>query len=217
MSKRYALVGVWVVFAAAAIGVGFAAAGLVDAPFGQRAAGSGLRGVAAGGPDAQVSGTGTTSPSATATTSAAPRGSKAGGSHQGGGGNGGRTATPTPGSASASTGGSSHSGSGGATPAAGGQVRGITTRGGWVQGRCSGGLVSLSASPAVGWALDGRSSGANSSGEVRFEESGGAGEVRVTATCAAGAPRFSVREDERGGQGGGDGGGDGSGTSGGEG
>jgi hypothetical protein len=85
------------------------------------------------------------------------------------------------------------------------KARGITTRGGYLQARCSGGLVTVSASPAVGWWLERRSSGAVSTGEVRFQQTGGDAEVRVEVACTADGPRFSVRENDHGGSGGGGG------------
>jgi hypothetical protein len=193
VTKPYALVVLWAVFAAAAVGVGFAAAGLVSAPFAQQFAGPGVPvGPATGAP---VADSGSPSPSGSPTSTAAPGGGAAP--------EGSTSATSRAGSASSS--GSGHD-SAPARPVTS-QPRGITTRGGWVQGRCSGGLVTLSASPAVGWWLHDRSTGANSTGTVRFEQSGGTGEVRVSATCVAGTPRFSVTEEESGGGGGGDDGG----------
>jgi hypothetical protein len=162
VTKPYALVVLWAVFAAAAVGVGFAAAGLVSAPFEQQTAGAG---VPVGGPSISPS----SSPPTADPGSASPSGSP--------------SASPSP----------------RATRSSSSQPRGITTRGGWVQGRCNGGLVTLSVSPAVGWELHERSTGANPTGTARFEETSGSGEVRVSASCVAGTPRFSVTEEASGG------------------
>ena len=196
MSRRLGLVALWAVFAAAAVGVGFAAAGLVGDPF--------------------------TDPRDTAVSLSEP-GSGAG---AGAGSGAGAPATPSPSGSSATgtpsrspTPPSRTSGSAQPdTPV----LRSITTRGGIVSGSCSRGSVTVSAAPSIGWAIDDVDAGPAPDARVRFERAGsGDDRVEVRAACRAGVPRFTVDDrtgDDHSGPGGGDsgsGGGSGSGTSGG--
>ena len=91
-------------------------------------------------------------------------------------------------------------------------VHSVTTRGGFVAGSCRAGLVTVSASPAIGWQIDDVDGGQVVDARVRFEATGGDGRVEVHSWCSGGAAKFSVDDRSRGG--GGDDGGDGSGGSG---
>lgn len=160
MNRRLALVALWVVFAVAAVGVGFAAAGLVEGPFTDSLS------TQAGGDGSSVLPT-TPAPTGPPATSHSPT-------------------TRPPGSTSSATDGPST------------VTRSVSTRGGVVIARCTGQLVSVSASPAVGWRLDDYTQGRVEEAKVRFAASGGDGErVEVKATCEHGAPVFEL-EDERG-------------------
>lgn len=166
MNRRLALVALWAVFAVAAVGVGFAAAGLVEGPFtdslSTQAGGDGAG--ATGGPSVLPTTPAPTGPPATShsPTTRPPRGTSSG------------------------------------TDAPSTVTRSVSTRGGVVIARCTGHLVSVSASPAVGWRLDDYTQGRVAEAKVRFAASGGDGErVEVKATCEHGAPVFEL-EDERG-------------------
>ncbi|MDQ1669973.1 MAG: hypothetical protein QOE40_2034 [Actinomycetota bacterium] len=237
MNRRFALVALWAVFAAASVGVGFGAAGLVGTPFTD--VGSASRGNQAGAANAasipsDSSSSVATSPaedssapsksaktaksatsakankSASARRSAAVRAATAAGTKRAAS----KSASPRS-RATRSSGG----GGGGATKAAASATvthGSVSTRGGYVSGTCRSGLIALSASPAVGWRLDGVSGGYSVAGEAEFEQSADSeSKVKVDAWCAAGKPAFSVENRDGGGGGGGGGGGDGSGSGGG--
>ena len=75
-----------------------------------------------------------------------------------------------------------------------------------MSGSCRDGLVSVGASPAVGWAIDDVDSGRAEQARVRFEGSDDSDErVEVQAWCAGGVPRFAVEDRDRGGDDGDDG------------
>ena len=172
MDKRWALAGVWALFAAASVGVGFAAAGLVGDPFSDPA------GVAAAAPPAGAGGRPT-------------------------------TGSPTSGPTSSSASSPSPTGTGDATgpePT----VHSVTTRGGFVAGSCRAGLVTVSASPAIGWQIKDVDHGQVADARVRFEATGGDGRVEVHGWCSGDTAKFSV--DDR--TGGGDDGSGGSGSGG---
>jgi hypothetical protein len=145
-----ALVSLWALFAAAAVGVGFAAAGLVGDPFTTSGTGS-VQAV----PGASVSGPDPSTPAAKpsiAPTDTAPTGDQL--------------------------------------------TRTLSTRGGFVSATCGGGLLRLSASPAVGWGIHDLRSGEGREGRVRFDRAEhGDDRVEVQATCADGAPRFAIEDD----------------------
>jgi hypothetical protein len=174
MDRRWALAGVWAVFATASVGVGFAAAGLVGDPFSDPA------GVAAAAPppasgSRPTTGTATPGPTGSSVSSARPTGT-------------GAATDPEP------------------------TVHSVTTRGGFVAGSCRAGLVTVSASPAIGWQIKDVDRGQVADARVRFEATGGDGRVEVHGWCAGGTATFSV--DDRTGSGGsggssGRGGGDG--------
>jgi hypothetical protein len=193
--SRLGLVALWALFAAASVGVGFGAAGLVGDPFTDP--GGDQVGVADAGDSSSPA------PSATSATSAtsAPSSSAT-------------STTPAPGR----TGSATPRATG--TPAtAAPVVRSLTTRAGLVSGSCTRGLVTVSAAPSVGWAIKDVDGGPTQEARVRFEPTGdGDGRVEVRARCVGGVPRFSVedRTDSSGPGGGGDdgGGGGGSGSSG---
>jgi hypothetical protein len=170
MDRRWALAAVWALFAAASVGVGFAAAGLVGDPFSDPA------GVAAAAPP-PAAGSGPA-------TSASPRPST---SSVGGPRPSGTAATTEP------------------EPT----VHSVTTRGGFVAGSCRDGLVTVSASPAIGWQLEDVDGGQVVDARVRFEATSGDGRVEVHSWCSGGTARFSV-DDRTGGNDGGSGGGSGS-------
>ena len=198
MRSRLGLVALWALFAAAAVGVGFGAAGLVGDPFtdpggnqvtladaGDQSGAEGTQGTQG------TQGADDSSSPSPAATSATPAPSRT------------RTATPS------TTG----------TPATVAPViRSLTTRGGLVSGSCSRSLVTISAAPSVGWAIKDVEAGPTQEARVRFEPTGdGDGRVEVRAHCVGGVPRFSVedRTDNSGPGGGGeDGSGGGSGGSG---
>jgi hypothetical protein len=173
MHRRWALVAVWALFAAASVGVGFGAAGLVGDPFSDPGGGSAL---------SPVSLADSTPPAATA------------------------TATPShsPSPSSSSPGHSSPSPSHSTRPRTSTAdpetipepaVRSVTTRGGYVGGSCRGGLVTVSASPAVGWRIDEIDRGPTDEAKVKFTQSRGDGEVEVHARCSGGDVRFEVSDD----------------------
>jgi hypothetical protein len=171
MDRRWALAAVWALFAAASVGVGFAAAGLVGDPF------SDPTGVSAAAPPPSASSrptSGTASPRPTGSSVSSPRPTGSG-----------QATGPEP------------------------TVHSVTTRGGFVAGSCRAGLVTVSASPAIGWQIDDVDGGQVVDARVRFEATGGDGRVEVHSWCSGGAAKFSVDDRSRGG-----GGDDGSGGSG---
>jgi hypothetical protein len=165
MDRRWVLAAVWALFAAASVGVGFAAAGLVGDPFSDAA------GVAAAAPP-PAAGSGPA-------TSASPR------------------------SSTSSVGGPRPSGTA-ATTEPEPTVHSVTTRGGFVAGSCRDGLVTVSASPAIGWQLEDVDGGQVVDARVRFEAISGDGRVEVHSWCSGGTARFSV-DDRTGGDDGGSG------------
>ena len=171
MDRRWALAAVWALFAAASVGVGFAAAGLVGDPFSDPAGAT-----AAAAPPAEGS------PPTSSTASPRPTGSS--------------VSSPNPTRTGATT-----------DPEP--TVHSVTTRGGFVAGSCRAGLVTVSASPAIGWQIDDVDGGQVTDARVRFEATGGDGRVEVHSWCSGGTAKFSV--DDR--SGGDDGGGGGSGGS----
>ena len=173
MDRRWALAGVWALFAAASVGVGFAAAGLVGDPFSDPA------GVAAAAPPPAAGGrstSGTPTPGPTGSPVSSPRRSRTG-----------DATSPEP------------------------TVHSVTTRGGFVAGSCRAGLVTVSASPAIGWQIEDVDHGQVADARVRFEATGGDGRVEVHGWCSGDTAKFSV--DDRTG-GGDDSGGSGSGSDG---
>ena len=113
------------------------------------------------------------------------------------------SASPRP--TGSSLGGPGPSGTGGASEPEP-TVRSVTTRGGFVAGSCRAGLVTVSASPAIGWQLEDVDSGQVVDARVRFEATGGDGRVEVHSWCSGDTARFSV-DDGTGGDDGGSGGG----------
>ena len=164
------MLGAWVLFAAAAVGVGFGAAGLVGDPFTEGATGSPA---AARTPPASTSAPEASSPDLP-------------------------TSSPASGKAPRRPGESPRGGGETSSPGAGGDAttRALSTRGGLVSGTCRGGLVSLNAAPAVGWAVDDLDDGPDEEARARFERVDDDDRVEVRASCAAGAPRFILRDDE---------------------
>jgi hypothetical protein len=232
VNKRLALVGVWAVFAAAAVGVGFGAAGLVDAPFAEElSSGAGTNVSAAGGgnspvgtdaaPDGATLAPGSDEPTEDATTPGLPRSTAAAlppgttsAATRGGPGTGRSTTRGTPSKSATQRPPSAGTPRRTASPSRT-TSRSINTRGGYVQARCSNGLAAVSASPAVGWRLDEKSPGWLRQAEVRFQlASDDDQRVKVDVTCATRGPVFAVRNETGGGGGGGDDG-DGSGRGGG--
>ena len=171
MDRRWALAAVWALFAAASVGVGFAAAGLVGDPFSDPA---GVTAAAAPPAPGSRPTSSTASPRPTGSSASSPRPTRTGVS-----------ADPVP------------------------TVHSVTTRGGFVAGSCRAGLVTVSASPAIGWQIDDVDGGQVVDARVRFEATGGDGRVEVHSWCSGGAAKFSVDDRSRGG-----GGDDGSGGSG---
>ena len=171
MDRRWALAGVWALFAAASVGVGFAAAGLVGDPFSDPAGAAAAAPPPAAG-DRPTSGS--PSPRSTGSSVSSPRPTGAG-----------DPSGPAP------------------------TVHSVTTRGGFVAGSCRTGLVTVSASPAIGWQIKDVDHGQVADARVRFEATGGDGRVEVHGWCSGDTATFSV--DDRTGGGGGDDGGGGSG------
>jgi hypothetical protein len=170
MDRRWALAALWALFAAASVGVGFAAAGLVGDPFSDPAGTT----VAAAPPATDSRPTGTASPRPTGSSVSSPRATRTGAATD---------AEPT--------------------------VHSVTTRGGFVAGSCRAGLVTVSASPAIGWQIDDVDGGQVADARVRFEATSGDGRVEVHSWCSGGAAKFSV-DDRSGGKDGGSGSGSGS-------
>jgi hypothetical protein len=208
--KGVTLIAVWAIFAAAAVGVGFGAAGLVGDPFTSTTTTTAEEGAAVGlGLDDGATAAATPSPSGTV------GGSKAS-----------SAPTRTAQSRSPSGGVTAHRSPTTATTVTGEH----TSVGGYVSAACRDGLVSVSAVPAVGWEVEDRTSGRVSTARVRFEPHEGDGaEVELFVHCSAshGRPVFSTTKpspgatgpsghdsgDDDGHDGGDDhGGGDGSGT-----
>jgi hypothetical protein len=173
--SRLGLVALWAVFAAASVGVGFAAAGLVGDPFTDPGGAQvSLAGTSGSGSTGDTS-SGSPTPSGTSST---PSGSRT---------------TPTPSRAGSST--PAVTGAGGTHPAPAPVVRSLTTRGGLVSGSCTRGLVTISAAPTVGWAIKDIEGGPTQEARVRFEPTGDRdGRVEVRAHCVGGVPRFSVED-----------------------
>jgi hypothetical protein len=174
MDRRWALAGLWALFAAASVGVGFVAAGLVGHPFSDPA------GVAAAAPP--------------------PAGSRP------------TSVTPTPGPTGSSVSSPRPTGAG-PEPT----VHSVTTRGGFVAGSCRAGLVTVSASPAIGWQIKDVDSGQVVDARVRFEATGGDGRVEVHGWCSGDTAKFSVDDRSGSDDGGGSSGSDSSGRGGGDG
>jgi hypothetical protein len=193
MDRRWTLAAVWALFAAASVGVGFGAAGLAGDPFGDSGQDSALTPVFVAGP---------TPSSATTRASSAhqPSRTPSSGHSTSHDASPVKTASPT---RSASHG---PSGADSSEPVAEPAVRSVTTRGGYVAGSCRRGLVTVSASPAVGWRIDQIDRSPTEEATVKFRQSSGDGEVEVHATCSGGEARFVVGDDRgTSGRGGGDG------------
>jgi hypothetical protein len=163
MDRRWALAAVWALFAAASVGVGFAAAGLVGDPFSDP---TGVSAVASPPSAGNRPTSGTASPRPTGSSVSSPRPTRTGVS-----------ADPVP------------------------TVHSVTTRGGFVAGSCRAGLVTVSASPAIGWQIDDVDGGQVTDARVRFEATGGDGRVEVHSWCSGGTAKFSVDDRDRGGGG----------------
>jgi hypothetical protein len=198
MDRRLALVALWAVFAAASVGVGFAAAGLVGDPFTDPQT-AGVSAATAQSASAPVS---SAAPETTATSGSerprhrthpkSPTATSRATSRPASSGSSGGTATARPRPSATSKAGSATTSD--ATR------RTITTRAGLVSGTCRSGLVSLSASPAVGWSIDEISGGRREEGKVKFRRTGdGEGELEVHARCSGGGPTFE--QDDREGSG----------------
>ena len=194
MDKRLALVALWAAFAAAAVGVGFGAAGLVGGPFSD-----GVADAAGIDPSQQAADLDNTvspgpEPSSTSTPTSSARAPSP-------------ATTPDPGPANTKKPPRTNPAPAASTrsvPARSGS-RSITTRGGLVSATCRSGLVQVSGSPAVGWEIEDIARGTRRDARVRFERPDGDGRVEVAAACSGGAPRFSLNDDDgRGEDGGGD-------------
>ena len=169
MRSRLGLVALWALFAAASVGVGFGAAGLVGDPF-----------TDPGGDQVTLTDGGESSvtPVPAGSPTSVPPSSRS---------------TPSSAASPGSTSGSRAVGSPSSSLPAAPVVRSLTTRGGLVSGSCSRGLVTISAAPTVGWAIKDADGGPTQEARVRFERTGsGDGRVEVRAHCAGGVPRFSV-------------------------
>ena len=176
MDRRWALAALWALFAAASVGVGFAAAGLVGDPFSDPAGTT----VAAAPPGAGPT-SGPAGPRPTGSSASSPRPTRTG-----------AATDPEP------------------------TVHSVSTRGGFVAGSCRARLVTVSASPAIGWQIDDVDGGQVVDARVRFEATSGDGRVEVHSWCSGGTAKFSV-DDRSGGDDGGGGSGGSSGRGGGDG
>jgi hypothetical protein len=179
MDRRWALAAVWALFAAASVGVGFAAAGLVGDPFSDPAGVTAAAAPPAAG-SRPTSSTASPRPTDSSVSSPRPTGS-------------GQATDPEP------------------------TVHSVTTRGGFVAGSCRAGLVTVSASPAIGWQIDDVDGGQVTDARVRFEATSGDGRVEVHSWCSGGTAKFSIDDRSRGDDGGGGGSGGSSGRGGGDG
>lgn len=190
MGRRFWLVAVWALFASAAIGVGFGAAGLVGEEFAGALPRTGLTTTPTGqltpepsstAPSGPTSPSGSTSPGGTTSASATgtPTGEPSGSASETPSSR--PTGTPRPPRTSAPP---------RSTPPV---TRSLQTRAGVVVATCRNGLVRLGTSPAVDWRIERIETGWLSEAEVRFErdEDG----VEVKASCAAGRPRFELDDD----------------------
>lgn len=179
MDRRLALTALWAAFAAASVGVGFGAAGLVGDPFsdGVTDAAPATR----SGPEASS----TSPPHAGTNEPASSAGPTGTGSSTPTGQASPRTSTTAPGAPE------------GPGPAPDQAVtRNIITGEGTVWATCRSGLVQLSASPAVGWQIEDIDEGRQRDARVRFEPAGdGDGRVEVEAVCAQGTPQFALDDD----------------------
>lgn len=175
MERRLALVALWAAFAAAAVGVGFGAAGLVGGPFSD--------GVTDAGPSRLPSspfsaGSSALERSSSPTPTEGTTGPESTPSRT-------REPTRTDGVSDTST-----------RPVSTRPVtRSITTRGGFVSAACRLGLIQVSGSPALGWVIEDVDGGARRDARVRFERPEGDGRVEVEATCSQGTPRFELEDD----------------------
>jgi hypothetical protein len=195
MDRRLALVTLWLAFAAAAVGVGFAAAGLVGDPFTDgvpQAASEPLPTGASPSTATSVQGR-SGSPSATpsptdppssgtdtsTTGPASTRSTRTGSAN---------TGTASTGSTRTDT--ATHRVTESTAPAV---TRALSTRAGLVSATCRGEQVRLAASPAVGWEIADLDPVSRSSARVRFERVGDDdGRVEVRVECEAGRPRFDL-------------------------
>lgn len=175
MKRTLALLAVWIVFAVTAVGVGFAASGFIDQPFAAAAGVAVPEEASPTGGAATNPTTARTGPSTPPTPTATPPSS------------GGRP-TPTAPTPVRPT---------GSTPPAPGSsttTRSVNTEAGYVGARCTRGLVTVSASPAPGWQLNGISAPGQDEGEVEFEQSGdGEASIEVTALCGVSGPTLTVQ------------------------
>lgn len=203
----------WAVFAAAAVGVGFGAAGLVGDPFTDGVGEAAVTDLSAGATPEPADSAGTALPGSSPTSATGSPSGRPTGDPDRGGPTGG-TDRPAP---SGSSPGTTASGSttrptaSGTRPAGARTVtRTLATRAGIVSARCRLGLVRLGASPAVGWTIKDIDGGPRRVARVRFEEVAEDGSrVEVRAGCVLGRPRFVLDddpgdEDETSGGGGGD-------------
>jgi hypothetical protein len=174
MGRASGLTAVWLVCTASAVGVGFAAAGLVEYP----------RSAAAGPHPAGVLGASsreeaTPRPGATPT-STSPQSVRAPGGSARGSPGGLEPNRTEPGQSSA--------------------LPGLSTDGGYVGGTCSGGTIQVSASPNPGWTVaDLREPGEDEAepGEVFFVRPGAGQEtIAVEAWCLGEIPVFAIDGEE---------------------
>ncbi|MCY7372738.1 MAG: hypothetical protein LH461_03435 [Spirochaetaceae bacterium] len=183
MDKRIALVTLWAAFAVAAVGVGFGAAGLVGGPFSDGVADAASAGQSQLPTSTSTSTAGTPAPSPSSSP-AASTGSASPGTTEDPGPVSTREATRTGDSATSTR----------PVPARS-VTRSITTRGGLVSASCRSDLAQVSGSPALGWEIEDIDGEARRVSLVRFERPDADGRVEVEATCARGAPRFSLDDD----------------------
>jgi hypothetical protein len=196
MPRRVALVTLWLAFALASVGVGFAAAGLMGGPFVDLGAtkvetqSSGApEATSAPGPSGSGSAAGTpkaTRPSSRRhASSAAPVTTSRSSGAAGGGSAPTRSSSPRPRATDSPR-----------ATAPSSSTRGITTRAGYVSATCRGDRVSLEASPTVGWRVE----EIDHEGHVKFRTTSGAqDELEVEADCEQGRPVFRTHSGDDGG------------------
>jgi hypothetical protein len=183
VNRTVGLVAVWLLFATTAVGVGFAAAGVMEEPFR-----GGPRVVEAVGPTADPAPTsavsGSRTPAATRSVDSPPPPTRTVTAPRVAPSAPRSTSRPTPSATRVTT-----------RPAA--STRGISTAGGYVSATCTGSLTRVSASPNPGWELKDISEPGRSEGEAEFERTGDGGDstVEVAVRCVDGKPVFTVQSE----------------------
>lgn len=186
MKRTLALLAVWIVFAVTAVGVGFAASGFIDQPFAAAAGVAVPEEASPAGGAATNPTTAATPPTTLRTPTQTPPQTPP------------RTPTPTTPTPTTTPRTTTRPSSGGrptaTAPGSPTTTRSVNTEAGYVGARCTRGLVTVSASPAPGWQLNGISAPGQDEGEVEFEQSGdGEASIEITALCGVSGPTLTVQ------------------------